>query len=264
MLEELKDRATFAQEVVADRLPFFEERFGRVASQWKYDGSRVTEADLAISKALQSAIAERFPNDAYLSEELDAADGAIEVGDGFAWLVDPIDGTNNFARGIPACSISLALLENGIPVYGVIYDHMSRRIFHGGPGFGAWIEDQEARFVDEAPSDQSIVGCQHCGTDVSAKDDDALQRWFKIRNLGSSAIQLAYATVGWTDGVIAHKVNSWDIAAGIAMLSAVGGRIHYFSSDPFPIREFDVRKPCFGYLAGPSRMVEAMLEATGR
>lgn len=264
MVDHLKDRAEFARKAVAEFIPFFGERFGRVASQWKYDGSRVTEADLAISQALQSAIEARYPEDAYLSEELDSGKGKMEVRERFAWLVDPIDGTNNFARGIPACSISVALLENGLPVYGVIYDHMSRLLFHGGPGFGAWIEDEEARFSEGSPSDQSIVGCQHCGTDTSIPDDDALQKRFKIRNLGSSAIQLAYVTVGWTDGVIAHKVNSWDIAAGIAMLTAVEGRVHYFGSDPFPIREFDVRNPSFGYLAGPPRMVEAMIQATGR
>ena len=264
MSDELNQRVAFAKEAVASQTPFFVERFGKVESRWKYDGSRVTEADLAISNAFQSAIEARFPKDAYLSEELDSGTGPQCVSARFAWLVDPIDGTNNFARGIPACSISLALLEDGVPVYGAIYDHMSRSLFHGGPQFGAWVDDREAGFSDATPSGQSIVGCQHCGMESSAPDDDALQRRFKIRNLGSSAIQLAYATAGWTDGVIAHKVNTWDIAAGVAMLEAAGGRIRYFGSNPFPIREFDVCKPSFGYLAGPPRMVEAMRVATGR
>ena len=264
MDNEIEDRVAFGHSLVAKQISFFEASFGRVTSQWKYDGSRVTEADLTLSRAFETALSERFPGDLFLSEELDADRGAIAVNERFAWLVDPIDGTNNFARGIPACSISVALLENGMPVYGFVYDHMSRSLIHGGEGYGVRIGERELHFLDEKPTSQSIVGAQHCALEESLKDDSALQQRFKIRNFGSSAIQLVYVVVGWIDGVIAHRVNTWDVAAGVAMMRAAGGRIHYFEEDPFPLETFDVRKHTFAYMAGSPQMLDAMLEVTGK
>jgi myo-inositol-1(or 4)-monophosphatase len=263
MDDNLKDRVALGHAMVERHIVFFEESFGHVTSQWKYDGSRVTEADLALSKAFEADLSERFPEDLFLSEELDSEGGVIDIDSEFAWLVDPIDGTNNFARGIPACSISVALLKGGVPVYGFLYDQMSRKIIHGGKGYGVWVGDREVSFRNEKPDRHSIVGAQHCGLERSLKDDCALQQKFKIRNFGSSAIQLAYTVVGWTDGVIAHRVNVWDVAAGVAMMKETGGCIHYFKDDPFPLKTFDVRRPTFGYLAGRQQMKDEMLTVIG-
>lgn len=242
----------------------FARHFGKVESQWKSDGSRVTQADFAISQAIESAVEARFSDDSFLSEELDPQSSPISVSDRFTWLVDPIDGTNNFARGIPSCSISVALLEAGRPVYGFVYDRMSRSQIDGGPDKGVFVDGREVRISESPPSPQSIIGGQHCGTGRSAEDDLALQKRFKIRNFGSSAIQLAYVAVGWLDGVIAHRVNTWDIAAGIAMIEATGGSVRYFAPDPFPLSSFDVNSEPFGYLAAPTQLYQAMIEATGR
>ena len=258
---EVEERIAFGRTMARAQIAIFEGSFGRVASQWKYDGTRVTEADLALSHSIEAAISARFPEDLFLSEELDPDGGVIALNSKYAWLVDPIDGTNNFARGIPACSISIALLEDGMPIFGFVYDHMSRGLIYGGPGRGLRVDDREIALSNDEPSAHSILGAQHCGTDRTLRHDCALQKRFKIRNFGSSAIQLAYVAAGWLDGVIAHKVNTWDIAAGVALLNAVSGRIHYFEEDPFPIGAFDVRKKTFGFLAGSPKMAVAMLDA---
>lgn len=264
MAHSIEDRIIAAKSIVTEQASFFASRFGQVESQWKYDGTRVTEADLHISESLRRALFKQFPDDLYLSEEMDPEKGPVPLESEYTWLADPIDGTNNFARGIPACAISLALLKNGAPVYGVLYDHMSGSLIHGGPGFGVFVGDREARLSVEPPSPQSIVGAQHCEIGEKEKEDRALQRAFKIRNLGSSAIQLAYVAIGWLDGVIAHKVNTWDIAAGVAMLQESKGSLFYFDSNPFPLDQFDIKKPTFAYLAGTPAMVAEMLKVTGR
>jgi len=264
MPDSIEERIAAGRAAVEVQARFFESRFGRVDSQWKYDGSRVTEADLSISQALKGELENRFPEDQFLSEEMDPEKDPMQLNSEYTWLADPIDGTNNFARGIPACAISLALLMNGLPVYGIIYDHMSRGVIHGGTGRGVYVGEQKASLSAETPSPQSLVGAQHCETGEKENDDRALQRLFKIRNLGSSAIQLAYVAVGWMDGVVAHRVNTWDIAAGVAMVQEVKGRIEYFDSDPFPLKQFDVTKAPFGYLAGSPEIVEQMLQAMGR
>lgn len=264
MFQKIEERIAASRSIVEEQAKFFESRFGRVDSQWKYDGSRVTEADLNISNALQRQLKSQFPEDLFLSEETDPEKGTVVLDTEYTWLVDPIDGTNNFARGIPACAISLALLKDGIPVYGIIYDHMSRSLIHGGPGAGVFVGDRKIQVSFESPSAQSIVGAQHCEIGERESDDRALQRMFKIRNLGSSAIQLAYVSVGWLDGVVAHRVNSWDIAAGVALIREVKGDIKYFDSDPFPLMQFDVNKPSFGYAAGSPAILKQILAAIDR
>ena len=259
----LDDRIAFGKELLRAQAEMFVRHFGKVESQWKSDGSRVTEAESAISKSIESELSNRFHDDLFLSEELDQDSSPVSVSRRFAWLVDPIDGTNNFARGIPSCSISVALLEEGQPVYGFIYDHMSRSIFDGGPGRGVFADGQERCISNSPPSPQSIVGGQHCEIERNFNDDRALQSRFKIRNFGSSALQLAYVAVGLIDGVIAHKVNTWDIAAGIAMLEAGGGSVRYFVPNPFPLSLFDVSSEPFGYLAASPALCQAMIEATG-
>ena len=107
------------------------------------------------------------------------------------------------------------------------------------------------------------MGGQHCEMESYFDVDLALQSRFKIRNFGSSAIQLAYVAVGLMDGVIAHKVNTWDIAAGIAMLEAAGGSVRYFVPNPFPLSSFDVSSEPFGYLAASPALCQAMIEAMG-
>lgn len=264
MSNKIEDRIAAGRSIVEEQAKFFESRFGRVDSQWKHDGSRVTEADLKISKALQVELNRKFPEDLFLSEETDPENGSLDVDTEYVWLADPIDGTNNFARGIPACAISLALLQNGIPVYGIIYDHMSRSLIHGGDGFGVFVGDKKTFVSAEEPSAQSIVGAQHCEVGEREQEDRALQRLFKIRNLGSSAIQLAYVAVGWLDGVVAHRVNTWDIAAGVVLVREAKGCIEYFDSDPFPLKQFDVKKPPFSYAAGSPAILKQMIEAMGR
>ena len=117
---------------------------------------------------------------------------------------------------------------------------------------------------DADPGFQSIVGCQHCESESDLADDRALQKRFKIRNFGSSAVQLAYVAAGWLDGLIAHRVNSWDIAAGVALVEEAGGAVHFFDVEPFPVKRFEVGGSSFSYLAGSKPMVEAMREAIGR
>jgi len=257
-----ESRIESSREIVEAQTALFQEFFGRVDSDWKADGSRVTEADLALSASLEEAIAERFPEDAFLSEEAPA--GAQPVESEYAWLVDPIDGTNNFARGLNTCSISVGLLRHGEPVYGCIYDHSRESIFHGGPNEGLWLDDVPVSPRPEPISSQSIVASQEYGNRVAQADSAALRSRFKTRALGSSALHLAYVATGLLDGSIAHVNHSWDIAAGVALLKAVGAEIHYFEHEPFPVKRFDTASPPFGYIAGRLEMIAAIREAIGR
>jgi len=238
--------------------------FGRTKAHLKYDGTRVTPVDIAISEAIQAAITKQFPEDQFFSEELAVTDQPIPVTARFCWILDPIDGTNNYANGIIYVSISLALLENGVPVYGVIYDMARRVLMHGGRGRGVWDDGKSARVAPEAPHGHSLIGFHSPVEKSYAGEGKRVIEAFKIRGLGSSALHLAYCATGHLDGVVEHNNKLWDIAAAAAMIEEGGGTIDYLTPTPFPLQEFWLKSPRVQYLAGNAAMVAKLHQTLGR
>jgi len=224
--------------------------FGRVQSQWKGDGTRVTAADLAISEKIYRDLGEQFPDDQFFSEELTQTDGPIAVTAKYCWVLDPIDGTNNFAMGIPHCAIGLALLEDGQPVYGFVYDFARKVLIHGGPGWGVHDGDRVASLKGKALDPQSVIGFHSPYDKRYAPHAAVLADHFKIRALGTSTMHLAYVGIGLFDGVVDHNVKVWDIAAAVPLVLANGGAIDYLSASPFPLRSFDLKMDRIFYVAG--------------
>ena len=118
--DEIVKRIEAAKRAVTAQTALLHAEFGRAESRWKSDGTRVTAVDVAISENIFRELAAQFPDDQFFSEELTESAAAIPVQATFSWVLDPIDGTNNFALGIPHCAISLALCERGEPIYGVV------------------------------------------------------------------------------------------------------------------------------------------------
>src|SRR3954463_4131932 len=151
-------RIEAAKRAVLAQTELLHREFGRAESKWKFDGTRVTAVDVAISEGIVRELTAQFPSDQYFSEELADTDAPIPVTARFSWVLDPIDGTNNFALGIPHCAISLALCENGEPVYGVVYDLSRRQLMHGGLGFGAWDGERIVHVSTAAMGKETLVG----------------------------------------------------------------------------------------------------------
>lgn len=257
-------RIAAAKQAVMAETGRLHAEFGRARAHLKHDGTKVTPVDIAISESMQRAITAQFPEDQFFSEELALTEAPIPVTSRHCWVLDPIDGTNNYANGIIYVSISLALLEDGVPVYGVIYDMARRVLMHGGPGRGVWDGDQRAGVSAEAPNHNSLVGF-HSPVDKSyAAEGKRLIENFKIRGMGSSALHLAYAAVGHFDGVVEHNNKIWDVAAASAMIEEGGGRIDYLTAKPFPMREFCLRSGRVQYIAGNAAMVAKLHEVLGR
>ncbi len=238
--------------------------FGRARAEIKHDGTKVTPVDLAISQHLQDAITKQFPADQFFSEELAPTAEPVPVTSRFCWVCDPIDGTNNYANGISHCAISLALLENGVPGYGVIYDLARRTLIHGGPGRGVWDDAKPVKARPEAPNGHSLIGFHSPVEKVYAAEGKRLIENFKIRGLGSSTLHLAYAAIGLIDGVVEHNNKVWDIAAACALVEESGSSIHYFATPPFPMKEFTLKASRVQYVAGNPAMVAKLREILGR
>lgn len=227
---------------------------GRAASQWKADGTRVTAVDLAVSENIFRDLAARFPEDQYLSEESAETNAPREVTARFAWVLDPIDGTNNFALGLSHCAISLALCERGEPVYGVIYDLSRRVLIHGGSGFGVFDGERQASVRRALVTKETLIGFHSPSERAHLPLASAVIAAYKIRGLGSAALHLAYVAVGLLDGCVDFNVRIWDLAAGIALLRAAGGEIHFLNGEQLPIRKFDLKMGKIVYVAGAPEM----------
>jgi len=263
---ELIARIQAARAAVLGQVEFFHREFGRAKSRWKADGSRVTTADLAISENVARTLLSRFEQDQCFSEELEDSTAPLPATSKYCWVLDPIDGTNNYALGLSHCAISLGLLCDGVPVYGVIYDGARRILMHGGPGFGVWDGERrvEPRQVGERKlSEGSLVGLHSPYESRYAGQAAVLAEAAKLRALGASALHMAYVAVGLFDAVVDHNVKIWDIAAAVPLILATGGTVHYVTPPPFPLRNFDVNMGRIFCLAGSPPTVAKLRRLLG-
>lgn len=255
---DLLARIEAAKRAVLSQTELLHREFGRAESRWKQDGTRVTAVDVAISENIFRELAARFPGDQFFSEELTETDAPLPVTARFSWVLDPIDGTNNFALGIPHCAIALALCEQGEPVYGVVYDLSRRQLLHGGPGFGVFDGERAAR-VSQAPlTRESLVGFHSPFDKTLVPMAAGVLANFKIRGLGSATLHLAYVGIGLLDGCVDYNVKIWDLAAAIPLVRAGGGEVRFLNGEQLPMRQFDLRMKRIVYVAGRAELCERL------
>jgi myo-inositol-1(or 4)-monophosphatase len=260
---EFHRRIAAAKAAVLGQTALLLSEFGRAKSEFKYDGTRVTAVDIAISANIEREILAQFPADEFFSEET-AGPTVHTLAARYAWIIDPIDGTNNYAAGIPYCAISLALLEHGTPVYGVIYDLSRRTLVQGGPGQGVWDGARAVHARPDLPGNFSLIGFHSPVDKAHAAEGKRILEHFKIRGLGSSTLHLTYAAIGILDGVVDHNNRVWDVAAACALCAEAGVEIHYLENPPFPLREFSAAAPRIQYAAGNPAIVRRLREVLGR
>lgn len=202
-------------------------RFTRVAQEHKADGSILTEADLAIDARLRAALADQWPGIAFLSEEMDASEQAalLQAPDRPLWCLDPLDGTSNFAAGIPFFGVSLALLHAGQPQLGVIYDPVRDECFSVRRGAGARLNGTALR---TPPIDLELRRCIAL-IDFKRLAPDLRRRLLEAppyhsqRNFGSCALEWAWLAAGRGHVYLHGGQKLWDFAAGCLLLEEAGG-----------------------------------------
>ena len=197
----------------------------------------VTEADIASEKKILSLFAEQAPDIAILSEE-SAADFA-SAGDAPCWVIDPLDGTTNFAHSYPWYAVSIACLERRIPRLGVVYQVPGDHLFLAVRGSGAFLDGHKISVSSEANLQQSLLAT---GFPYNIKEKigpvgksllAVLPNAQGLRRAGSAALDLAHLAAGHFEGFWETGLKPWDTAAGMLLVEEAGGRLSDFNGKPF-------------------------------
>jgi myo-inositol-1(or 4)-monophosphatase len=197
----------------------------------------VTEADLAAEKAIVEVIKTDYPDHFILSEEA----GEMKTDSEYKWIIDPIDGTINFANGIPICCVSIGLEHKGKVIMGAVYNPLMNEFFFAEKGAGAWLNDKQI-FVSNKTD--MLKSCLVTGFPYTYLDSEngplqvferLIRKGIAVRRLGSAAIDLCWTACGRFEGFYEHKLNAWDSSAGVLILEEAGGKVTGFNGEKHSI-----------------------------
>lgn len=195
----------------------------------------VTEADHASESAILSILKEHFPGHYILSEEK----GAITQDSEYKWLIDPLDGTVNFAHGIPICCVSIGLEKNGEMLMGGVYAPFLNELYFAEKGKGAALNDKRIQVSKQTEVLHSclVTGFPYTYLELPNSPLDVFGRFIRkgipVRRLGSAAIDLCWVAGGRFDGFYEHKLEAWDSAAGSIIVEEAGGKVTDYSGKKF-------------------------------
>lgn len=187
----------------------------------------VTEADHASEKAIIDAIKSSFPAHFILSEEV----GEIVSDSDVKWIIDPIDGTINFASRIPLCAVSIGVEKNGEMILGVVYNPFINELFFAEKGKGAFLNDKKISVSKKTDVIHSclVTGFPYTYLDMENGPLQVFERFVRkgvpVRRLGSAAIDLCWVAAGRFEGFFEHSLSPWDTAAGYLIVEEAGGKV---------------------------------------
>jgi myo-inositol-1(or 4)-monophosphatase len=214
----------------------------------------VTEMDARVEALVVDRLLAVFPDDAILAEERGGQAGRS----GRRWIIDPLDGTTNYAHGLPIYAVSIALEIGGRVQLGVVYDPSQRELFVAERGAGAFCNDTRLTVSTAATLDASLLATGF-PYDIRVKADNNLREYATfavrtrgVRRLGSAVLYLAWLAAGRFDGYWELRLGPWDVAAGGLMVEEAGGRLTGLLGEPL-----DLDNPRI--VASNGRIHEAML-----
>jgi myo-inositol-1(or 4)-monophosphatase len=217
--------------------------YGKVAAREKRPGDLVTEADSASQRRIGEILASHFPESTLLAEE----DGVQpDPENPWRWIVDPLDGTTNFAHGFPFWCVSIALEHQGNLVVGVIHNPITNQTFGATMGQGATLDGRPLRVSTAARLRESLISTG-LPTPFEPSADQTLQHLRRmsigthsVRRTGSAALNLAYVASGAFEVFYATKINPWDVAAGVVLIREAGGMVTSISGEPYDIYKDEI------------------------
>jgi len=225
----------------------------------KPDGSEVSEADLAVDAALKLDLMTRRKDYGWLSEE--SPDDRERLKHSRVWMIDPIDGTGAFLRHIPEWTVSAALVEDGVPVIGIVFNPATQEFFHAMRGRGAFLNDKPIHASDKATLD----GAKMIASGGLFKKKIWQEPWPEVtaRWVNSVAYRLALIAAGEGDATISLTAKAeWDLAAAAVIMDEAGGITTDHRGNPHPYNREDPRFPSL--VASGKSLHKLLIERTGR
>ena len=203
----------------------------------------VTETDLAVEAFLKRELGALLPGSTFLAEE--SASHAA-VGD-LTWIIDPLDGTTNFAHGLPVHAVSVALWRDGRGELGVVNAPVLGEVFHAARGMGAFCNGRPMHVTDTAVPERALVatGFPYAIREVMAPVLETMEKVLAetrgLRRMGAAAVDLAFVAAGRFDAFYELLLNPWDVAAGLVLMAEAGGRVTRFDpSQPYVFGAKDI------------------------
>jgi myo-inositol-1(or 4)-monophosphatase len=188
----------------------------------------VTEVDRACEAHLVAALAKERPLDSVLAEE---GGGRERTGATYRWVIDPLDGTTNYAHGYPRFAVSIAVERAGEPALGVVYDPLLDELYSAAAGAGALRNGRPIRVSRESELRRALLSTGFAYDKAISEDDNTrefrafLKQAREVRRDGSAALDLCYVACGRFDGYWEYKLSPWDVAAGALIVTEAGGRV---------------------------------------
>jgi myo-inositol-1(or 4)-monophosphatase len=230
----------FATQIAREAGGILIQKLGAARITNKGDIDLVTEADIASEELIIDRIRSHYPQHGILAEE---SGEAVMVGaqrSDWKWIIDPLDGTTNYAHGYPCFCVSIGLERAGEMELGVIYDPLRNEMFAAERGQGATLNERRIR-VSSVEDLNSAMLCTGFPYNVRERPDFAREfanftlRAQAVRRDGSAAIDLAYVACGRFDGFWEDGLNPWDMAAGLLLIEEAGGRVTNFQDEALSI-----------------------------
>jgi myo-inositol-1(or 4)-monophosphatase len=219
----------------AEILRFFNKEFK--ISNKEGVNNLVTEADHAAEKAIIEVIHRHFPEHWVLGEE----SGSIEKESKYKWIVDPIDGTVNFAHGIPLNCVSIAIEHEGDIIMGAVFNPHLNEFYLAEKGAGAYLNGKPIHVSSQTQVIKSclVTGFPYTYINMPNGPLEIFERFIRkgipVRRLGSAAIDLCWVAAGRFDGFYEHKLEPWDSAAGYLIVEEAGGKVTDHAGEKFSI-----------------------------
>lgn len=197
----------------------------------------VTEVDKECETLIVEAIERERPDDAILAEE---GGGSDKPGAEWRWVIDPLDGTTNYAHGFPRFCVSIGIEQNQERQVGVVYDPLLDELYHAVRGGGAWLGERQLKVSNETRLDHALAATGFA-YDIHRSEEDNLANFARmikaaraVRRDGSAALDLCYVAAGRFDAFWEFKLHAWDVAAGILIVDEAGGRSSDANGAPPP------------------------------
>ncbi len=237
-MDDLREFARVGEAVVREAGQYLRANLGRVVeATYKGAVDLVTPFDLGAQEILVGRLAAAFPTHGFLAEEGLARTGASDC----RWVIDPLDGTTNFAHGLPVFCVSAALECSERLTLGFVYDPMRDEMFRAEAGRGAFLNGAAIRVSGVSELGRSLLATGF-PYDVRMSPENNLDHWGRfivraqaIRRCGSAALDLSYVACGRFDGFWELKLKPWDVAAGALIVAEAGGRVTDFEGRPFTL-----------------------------